>query len=61
MTDFKEEYKSIDKLKNFDNNDKFSTINLLEERFQEYKDSEYPFYIHFYYSDYLNVNNYTKI
>ena len=54
MTDFKEEYKSIDKLKNFDNNDKFSTINLLEERFQEYNDSEYPFYIHFYYSDYLN-------
>ena len=54
INDFKTDYKSIDKLKKFDKNDKFFPVNLLEEKYQDYDDSEYPFYNYFYYSDYIS-------
>ena len=51
VKEFQIESRSLDKLKNPDVNDKNSSLNLLEEKY-EYQD--YPFYEYFYFSDYIN-------
>ena len=47
---FKENYKSLNKTMN----DKFSFQDLIEERYMDLNNNEYPFYKYFYYSDYIN-------
>ena len=51
IEDFKTEYKG---LKTIDKENRFLYENLLEEVAEDIKDSEYPYYNHFIYSDYIN-------
>ena len=51
---FKEEYKKINILSEFDSKDKYFFQNVLDERYRNLNNDEYPFYNYFYYSDYVN-------
>ena len=53
---FKEEYKKISDLGHFDLNDKYLFQNVLDEKYRELENDEYPYYNYFYYSDYVNEN-----
>ena len=54
IKDFKDEYKNFNKLSNYDSNDKFFFQNIIDERYKELNEDEYPFYNYFYYSEYIN-------
>ena len=49
---FKEEYKSFNHSRN--NSDKITFQDLIEERYEQLNEDEYPLYNYFYYSDYIN-------
>ena len=51
---FKSDIEFFDYIHKPNENDKLSPINLLEEKYHDYKDTEIPFYKYFYYSDYIN-------
>ena len=51
---FKEEFKKINILSEFDSKDKYFFQNVLDERYRNLNNDEYPFYNYFYYSDYVN-------
>ena len=50
ISSFKEKYKNMNKSVN----DKFSFQDIIEEKYNELNEKEYPFYEYFYYSDYIN-------
>ena len=50
---FKEEYKKINDLSQFDKNEN-TFQNILDEKYEKLNEDDYPFYNYFYYSDYVN-------
>ena len=59
----KEDKVKYQKLLNEDNGDKYSSINLLKEKYEKenYPQNKYPFYEYFYYCDYLDEEYVTEI
>ena len=53
VVEFKEEYKKMKNLTNFDSKDKSFFQNMIEERYTELNQDDYPFYKYFYYIDYI--------
>ena len=54
IIEFKNDYQNFNNVKDIDRNNNFFCENLLDERYREFKDKEYPFLEFFYYSDYIN-------
>jgi hypothetical protein len=61
VVEFKEEYKKMKNLTNFDSKDRSFFQNMIEERYTELNKDDYPFYKYFYYSEYIKeeylINN----
>jgi len=54
IENFRKEYSKINNLNEFNSKDKFVFQYLLDERYRELDNIDYPFYNYFYYTDYIN-------